>query len=363
MRLFASLLCAVVALACMAEPAAAQARIGGGGGFRGGGVRAGGGLGASPGRMSGRARSRSSFGAGSTSRSVGARPPGSGTTGLLHPRGYLGSTPQPGPVAPSHPSPNLPIEPAAAPRATAHVGAPLRPQVISVPRSAGIPPVGNSIPPLEPTGAKSRAAARISGYGHRSFQGKHHFTPGLSPHFPVIFVPFGFGHGGYGGYGGYGYTRHNIVVVGHETATRSQTSYQKVPAQPSPPAPPIEPKLYEVRPREPLPAVEPVPGEDPAAAGAPEGSPAAASADSIEMIRGGEVADRIPGDQLYLIAFNNESIVVSRRHWLEGDTLHYVTPSEQHHQVKLADIDLGLTARLNRERGLIFQMEVVPEEY
>ena len=28
----------------------------------------------------------------------------------------------------------------------------------------------------------------------------------------------------------------------------------------------------------------------------------------------------------------------------------------------MADIDLGLTARLNRERGLIFQMEVVPEE-
>ena len=81
------------------------------------------------------------------------------------------------------------------------------------------------------------------------------------------------------------------------------------------------------------------------------------------MIRGGEVAEQADSDTVYLIALKNESIVVSSRHWLEGETLHYVTPGEQQHQVKLADIDLGLTARLNRERGVIFRMEVVPEEY
>ena len=164
----------------------------------------------------------------------------------------------------------------------------------------------------------------------------------------------------YGSYGGY--AEHHIVVVSHETATSSQTSYQKVLAQAPEPAPPLEPKLYEVRPKEPLPTGEPDAGEN-SAAGAPDGAnPVAGDVDSIELIRGGEIADRADPEGLYLIAFKNESIVASRRHWLEGDTLHYVTPGAQHHQVKLADIDLGLTARLNRERGLIFQMEVVPEE-
>ncbi len=347
MRRLSSLLCALVAVACMTEPAAAQARVGGG---RGGGIRGGGGLGASPGRMSGAPQSGSRFGTGAANGSISARPPEAGTTAPLHPRGYLGSVPRPVPVPSASPSPSLPAE--AAPLATARVGAPLRPQLITVPRSAGIPPLGNSIPPLEPAGDGSRTA-RISGFGHRGHQGRHHFTPGLLPHFPVVFVPFGFG--GYRGYGGH--TTHHIVVVGQETAPRSQTSYQKVAAQAPEPAPPLEPKLYEVRPKEPLQAGEPDSGESAAA-----GDPDAGDVDSIELIRGGEIAGRADPEGLYLIAFKNESIVVSRRHWLEGDTFHYVTPSAQHHQVKLADIDLGLTARLNRERGLIFQMEVVPEE-
>ena len=353
---FSILLCALLAVACIAEPAAAQARIGGGGGgIRSGVIRGGGGLGASPSRMSGAPQSGSRFGTGVAGHDISARPPEGGTSAPLHPRGYLGSALQHAPVPSAPPSPSLPAE--AAPLATARVGAPLRPQLITVPRSAGIPPLGNSIPPLEPVGDGSRTA-RISGFGHRGHQGRHHFTPGLLPHFPVVFVPFGFG--GHRGYGGY--STHHIVVVGQETATRSQTSYQKVPAQPPAPAPPLEPKLYEVRPREPLPTGEPDSGES-SAAGAPDGANAVAGdVDSIELIRGGEIAGRADPEGLYLIAFNNESIVVSRRHWLEGDTLHYVTPSEQHHQVKLADIDLGLTARLNRERGLIFQMEVVPEE-
>ena len=352
MRRLSSLLCALVAVACMTEPAAAQARVGGG---RGGGIRGGGRLGASPGRMSGAPQSSSRFGTGAANGSISARPPEAGTTAPLHPRGYLGSAPRPVPVPSASPSPSLPAE--AAPLATARVGAPLRPQLITVPRSAGIPPLGNSIPPLEPAGDRSRTA-RISGFGHRGHQGRHHFTPGLLPHFPVVFVPFG--SRGYGSYGGY--AEHHIVVVNHETATSSQTSYQKVPAQPPEPPPPLEPKLYEVRPKEPLPTGEPDSGET-SAAGAPDGAnPVAGDVDSIELIRGGEITDRADPEQLYLIAFKNESIVVSRRHWLEGDTLHYVTPSEQHHQVKLADIDLGRTARLNRERGLIFQMEVVPEE-
>ena len=160
-----------------------------------------------------------------------------------------------------------------------------------------------------------------------------------------MFVPLG-----YGPYGGY--TEQHIVVVGHETSTHSQTSYQRTPAAPTAtePQPPIEPKLYEVRPKEPAPAASREP-------------PAQAGVESIEMIRGGEVADRAAGDGLYLIAFKNESVVISQRHWLKGDTFHYVTPSGQLHQMKLAEVDLDLTAKLNRERGVIFELEVLPENH
>ena len=159
----------------------------------------------------------------------------------------------------------------------------------------------------------------------------------------MVFVPLG-----YGPYGGY--TEQSIVVVGHETSTHSQTSYQRTPAAPAAtqPAVPIESKLYEVRPEEPAPT----------ASGEP---PAEPDVESIEMIRGGEVADGAAGDGLYLIAFKNESVVISQRHWLKGDTFHYVTPSGQLYQRKLAEVDLDLTAKLNRERGVIFELEVLPE--
>ena len=158
----------------------------------------------------------------------------------------------------------------------------------------------------------------------------------------MVFLPLGYGYSGY--------AEQRIIVVGHDTPTQPQVSNEEtrqesVAAEP-PPTP--EPKLYEVRPED----------SDPVKNGeaAPQGD-----VDSIEMIRGGEVAGRPGEDALYLIALKNESVVVARRHWLEGDTLHYVTPSDKHHEVKLAQVDLDLTARLNRERGLIFKMEVLPE--
>ncbi len=232
---FSILLCALPAVACIAEPAAAQARIGGGGG-----------LGASPSRMSGAPQSGSRFGTGVAGHDISTRPPEAGTPAPLHPRGYLGSALQHAPVPSASPPPSLPAEAAQRPPATARVGAPLRPQLITVPQSGGIPPLGNSIPPLEPAGGRSRTA-RISGFGHRGHGGRHHFTPGLLPHFPVVFVPFA--SRGYGSYGGY--AEHHIVVVSHETATRPQTSYQKVLAQAPEPAPPLEPNCTKSGPRSP----------------------------------------------------------------------------------------------------------------
>ncbi len=344
------MLCAAAVAAFVVESASAQVRIGSDS-TGGGGIRSGGSLAATPGRVSGMARA----GAGSAARPPGiaaAPTTGAAAAARLHPRGYMGRTSTGSGAAQAVPSPvpfpagfNHDANGGPAPGSAQHraqVGGPIRPRLITVPRAVGIPPLGNSIPPLEPTEG-GRRTARISGHGLPGHQGQNRFRTGLLPHFPVVFVPLG-----YGPYGGY--TEQRIVVVSHETSTHSQTSYQRTPAAPAAtqPAVPIESKLYEVRPEEPAPTAS---GEPPAEPGV----------ESIEMIRGGEVADGATGDGLYLIAFKNESVVISQRHWLNGDTFHYVTPSGQLHQRKLAEVDLDLTAKLNWERGVIFELEVLPE--
>ncbi len=56
--------------------------------------------------------------------------------------------------------------------------------------------------------------------------------------------------------------------------------------------------------------------------------------------------------RLYLIAFQSQSIYTAVEYWLEGDTLHYRTPQGAHNQATLDQIDVELTVRLNRERGI-----------
>jgi hypothetical protein len=60
--------------------------------------------------------------------------------------------------------------------------------------------------------------------------------------------------------------------------------------------------------------------------------------------------------RFYLIALRNYSIYTATEYWLEGDTLHYVTHYGAHNQASLDQVDLDLTHRLNRERGLDFRL-------
>jgi hypothetical protein len=60
---------------------------------------------------------------------------------------------------------------------------------------------------------------------------------------------------------------------------------------------------------------------------------------------------------LYLIAFKSHSIYTATEYWLEDDTLHYITSYGAHNQASLDQVDLELTTRLNRERGLGFRLE------
>jgi len=56
------------------------------------------------------------------------------------------------------------------------------------------------------------------------------------------------------------------------------------------------------------------------------------------------------GTDYYLIAFKDHSIYSAFAYWVDGDTLHYVTPQRVHNQVSLALVDRDLTNKLNRGR-------------
>ena len=54
----------------------------------------------------------------------------------------------------------------------------------------------------------------------------------------------------------------------------------------------------------------------------------------------------------YLLAFKDHSIYSAFAYWVEGDTLHYVTPQRIHNQASLSLLDRELTDKLNRDRNL-----------
>jgi signal peptidase I len=54
----------------------------------------------------------------------------------------------------------------------------------------------------------------------------------------------------------------------------------------------------------------------------------------------------------YLLAFKDHSIYSAFAYWVEGDTLHYVTPQRVHNQASLSLVDRELTERLNRDRSM-----------
>lgn len=54
----------------------------------------------------------------------------------------------------------------------------------------------------------------------------------------------------------------------------------------------------------------------------------------------------------YLIAFKDHSIYSAFAYWVEGDTLHYVTPQRVHNQASLSLVDRELTDKLNRDRNM-----------
>jgi len=62
------------------------------------------------------------------------------------------------------------------------------------------------------------------------------------------------------------------------------------------------------------------------------------------------------GTPLYLIAFNDGVIRAAVAYWAQGPTLHYVSMDHEQKQVPLASVDRSLSARLNSERNVTFEL-------
>ena len=67
-------------------------------------------------------------------------------------------------------------------------------------------------------------------------------------------------------------------------------------------------------------------------------------------------ASTTPSQPIYLIAFNDHAIRASIAYWVDGKTLHYVTPEHEQKQASLDSVDRTLSLQLNRERRVPFQL-------
>lgn len=221
---------------------------------------------------------------------------------------------------------------------------------VSVPRGRpSIPPLGNSIPPLESGGRHARAGidpGNIRGIGIVDLDFGRRGGRGFGQRFPVVYLPFGYGYSDYSSH------TERIVIVDHQTSTESSASVERVPQQPAPqeePAQPTGAKIIELRPRDP--ATE-------------QAAPESALQDpsSVEVLHGSEVEGGQDRAVVYLIARKDDTIVTSQEHWIVGNSVHYITPRGEQRQILIENVDLNLSARLNRERGLSFTLEVLPEK-
>jgi hypothetical protein len=68
-------------------------------------------------------------------------------------------------------------------------------------------------------------------------------------------------------------------------------------------------------------------------------------------------AEPNPGDQvMFFIALTDSSVYTALAYWVDGETLHYITPQGKHNQVSLALVDRDLSARLNQGHKVEFHL-------
>lgn len=62
-----------------------------------------------------------------------------------------------------------------------------------------------------------------------------------------------------------------------------------------------------------------------------------------------ERSDASDGQALFLIALNDHRVYTAVAYWVEGQTLHYITPERSHNQVSLPLVDRQMSSRLNAD--------------
>ncbi|HXM45266.1 MAG TPA: hypothetical protein VN924_28785, partial [Bryobacteraceae bacterium] len=60
---------------------------------------------------------------------------------------------------------------------------------------------------------------------------------------------------------------------------------------------------------------------------------------------------------LYLIAFRDSTIRAATTYWVEDGTLHYLDPAHKSREAPLSSVDRDLSAQLNRERRVPFNLQ------
>ncbi|MEK7409097.1 MAG: hypothetical protein AAB225_28885 [Acidobacteriota bacterium] len=63
-----------------------------------------------------------------------------------------------------------------------------------------------------------------------------------------------------------------------------------------------------------------------------------------------------PEGVIFLIALKDSSVYSAVAYWLEGDTLHYITPQGKHNQVSLDLVDRAVSEKLNQGRKVEFRL-------
>ncbi|MBI3694127.1 MAG: hypothetical protein HY238_04725 [Acidobacteria bacterium] len=192
------------------------------------------------------------------------------------------------------------------------------------------------------------------GYGNVVFPGTGHMPGTYSP-FSIVDpsfgtrltntvsgfgYPYGYSSGYYGGGYGYGYRAPAVVPYAVPVYVPYQDPYAAAP--PPPPAPPVI--IYVVS----------GPPSTAVVTTAPQQPQNGVVTYVVPPRNSGATESTAP--RLILIALKNSSIYSAAEYWVEDDTLHYVTSHGVQNQVSLDQVDLELTKRLNRERGLDFRL-------
>lgn len=180
---------------------------------------------------------------------------------------------------------------------------------------------------------------RIGGGGGRIGGGRGGAISGHhAGHFRGSIRNFGYGGSGYGGFYGGG---------GYYMPLYDDSDYPDYPfAQPYQPAETPGSNVTLIYP----PAADPVPAPRPA---------------RLVIHEYNRPEDYgLPGESqnesrpsLYLIAFRDNTIRAAATYWVEGDTLYYLDKDHKQNQAPLSSVDRGMSAQLNRERNVPFNLQ------